>query len=90
MNTQSFCLSFIPPVSIFTLLIVNLFNPSNKDCYQDMQVLQAMDEIELKMDRVTLVTTPPVLTQTQHEQGEILSGKTLYSSNMKSFSKSRV
>ncbi len=36
-----------------------LFQPVNTWCYQKVQVLPALDEIELEQDRVTLVTTEP-------------------------------
>lgn len=38
-----------------------LFTIHHRDCYQDIQVLPALDEIELKMDKVTLIVTPPAL-----------------------------
>jgi Protein of unknown function (DUF499)/Fn3 associated len=36
-----------------------LFTPHTRDCYQDIRVLPALDEIELKMDRVNLIITQP-------------------------------
>ncbi len=36
-----------------------LFKPSNKWCYQRLQVLPPIDEIELEQDHVTLIVTEP-------------------------------
>ena len=39
--------------------LAGIFNPSMKDCYQDVQALPAVDEIEIKSDKVALVISEP-------------------------------
>lgn len=45
-----------------------LFTPHNRDCYQDMRVLPALDEVELKMDRVSLIITQPATNPVQNSK----------------------
>ncbi|MDK2973391.1 MAG: hypothetical protein PWP23_3146 [Candidatus Sumerlaeota bacterium] len=40
-------------------ILGRLFEPSLKDCYQDVLALPGVDEIDVKPDRVTLVISPP-------------------------------
>ena len=39
--------------------LYSLFEPNGKDCYQNLLVLPAIDEVSLDMDKVTLVITEP-------------------------------
>ena len=39
--------------------LTGLFEPHSKDCYQNLQVLPALDEVSLDMDKVTLILTEP-------------------------------
>lgn len=45
-----------------------LFTPHSRDCYQDMKVLPLLDEVELKMDRVTLIITQPATNPIQNSK----------------------
>lgn len=45
-----------------------LFTPHSRDCYQDMKVLPLLDEVELKMDRVTLIVTQPATNPVQNSK----------------------
>lgn len=45
-----------------------LFSLHSRDCYQDMRVLPALDEVELKMDKVTLIITQPATNPVQNSK----------------------
>ena len=47
-----------------------LFTPHNRDCYQDIRVLPALDEVELKMDKVSLIITQPATLPLQSKLSE--------------------
>lgn len=40
-------------------ILLNKFNPTVKDCYQEVLVFPGIDEIELKQDKITLVLFEP-------------------------------
>lgn len=48
--------------------LAGLFTPHSRDCYQDMRVLPALDEVELKMDRVSLIITQPATNPVQNSK----------------------
>lgn len=48
--------------------LAGLFTPHSRDCYQDMRVLPALDEVELKMDRVNLIITQPATNPVQNSK----------------------
>ncbi|WP_026223744.1 DUF499 domain-containing protein [Methylosarcina fibrata] len=48
--------------------VEGLFTPHSRDCYQDIRVLPALDEVELKMDRVTLIITQPATNPVQNSK----------------------
>ena len=45
-----------------------LFTPHNRDCYQDIRVLPDLDDIELKIDKVSLIITEPATTPIQNSK----------------------
>lgn len=45
-----------------------LFTTHSRDCYQDIRVLPALDEVELKMDKVTLIITQPATNPMQNSK----------------------
>ena len=48
--------------------LAGLFTPHSRDCYQDMRVLPSLDEVELKMDRVSLIITQPATNPVQNSK----------------------
>jgi hypothetical protein len=48
--------------------VEGLFTPHSRDCYQDIRVLPALDEVELKMDRVSLIITQPATNPVQNSK----------------------
>ena len=48
--------------------VEGLFALHSHDCYQDIRVLPALDEVELKMDRVTLIITQPATNPVQNSK----------------------
>jgi hypothetical protein len=48
--------------------LAGLFALHSRDCYQDLKVLPSLDEVELKMDRVTLIITQPATNPVQNSK----------------------
>ncbi|MGZ8162381.1 MAG: DUF499 domain-containing protein [Methylobacter sp.] len=48
--------------------VEGLFTPHSRDCYQDIRVLPDLDEVDLKMDRVTLIITEPAINPVQNSK----------------------
>ena len=42
--------------------LASLFNPSLKDCYQKIEILPGLDEVDIEAEKVTLIVTEPTTT----------------------------
>jgi hypothetical protein len=45
-----------------------LFTQHSRDCYRDILVLPDLDDVELKIDRVTLIITQPATNPVQNSK----------------------